>query len=188
MVIFERAGWLWPWVVLDGQGERISIFALLLEVGKGVVHLSVLGFVCSDVLDQVIHGGIVAHVPVVFGDLGHGLLLQLWTNPELHVTDASSVGADGLLLQVSHKPVASLWGDQIYHEEGVSKEPLADPQQGPSEDCWFGHLQKGEQVHSLVERFVVQGVDEGHVSSEHPDGVQMAQEACDSARDSCDGL
>lgn len=84
--------------------------------------------------------------------------------------------------------MACLGREQVCDKKCVGEKPLANPQEASGEDGGLGQFQKGKQMHSLVEGLVVERVDEGHISSEQPYRVQVAQEPCHCAGNACHGL
>lgn len=177
--MLDALSWMGFRGVLVRAHEGIGILVLL-QVRQGVVDLSVLSLVCSDVQQEVLHGPVALwDVPVVDcevrdGELGVGPLREL---PGLEVLDGEGVGEHGLLLEVADEAVAGARGHEVGEEHAVEEDALGAEDHEFHEPAGLGHLEECEEVHALVVGLLQQRLDPAVVPLHPSEAVEMAKHA-----------
>lgn len=127
-------------VVLVLRHVRIRVL-IRVQVAQRVVHLAVLGLVCTHVQDQVGHRVVtLRHVPVLDSDLGCRHRLPLGQLAGFDLLDGPCVSDDGLFLEVADEAVAGAWRDEVREEEAVEEDTLGAEDHETHEPAGFGQL------------------------------------------------
>lgn len=156
---------------------------LLIKVTERVIDLTVLGFVGTDVKQQVTHCSMaLRHVPVLDGDVWCLHLLEHWKLAAVNVRDGPRVSEDSFFFQIADEAMAGAWRDEVRDEEGVEPYTLRAEHHETHEPARLSHLEECEQMHALVVRLLEQRLDPAIVALHAAHRVQMAKHASDHAR------
>lgn len=163
---------------------------VLVEVSESVVDLTMLGLVSSNVLNQLSHSRVGAHVPVVNGNFGDldVVALPLGKSAGVNIGDATGVGDNGLLLKVADKSVADSRRHEVGHEEEVEEDTLSEKDHGSHEISRLVHLEEGQKMHSLVVGLLKESLNPSSVSLKSSQRLEMSAHSANHTGDTGNGL
>ena len=142
-----------------------------------MVHLSVAGFISSDGQDHISHYSILRQLVVVDGFLGGSHIGPSRYLSIINCFEHHCVGVNCFFLKITNKSVAVSGTYAVKEEVSVEKDALRQSDQNSKRNSRVFLLQKEEQMHAFVFRFLKQMVNPAVVTLKGAQAPQMSTHA-----------
>ncbi|MDT4842655.1 hypothetical protein FQZ97_765670 [compost metagenome] len=144
-----------------------------------MVDVAVVRLVGAHHQHHVAQGGVVAELPVAFGDVGRG---SVGCAARVDLGQVLRVADHRFFFKVAHQAVRRAARDEIQRKETEVEDPLRKEDEPAFQHSGSGDLDEGHQVHALVFCFFHQGADPAFIVDHAAQGMQMGERGAHHAR------